>query len=79
MPGVGVSLGYCGCLCCLKVLQPLCDDFRSKTIRHYHKPQKIVKKIVYTSGHYRNGAECYFCTTSKDSVNVITGVMRSFV
>jgi hypothetical protein len=50
-----------------------------KTIRHYHKPQKIVKKIVYTAEHYRNGAECYFCTTSKDSVNVITGVIRSFV
>ncbi len=23
MPGVGVSLGYCGCLCCFKVKLPL--------------------------------------------------------
>jgi len=26
-----------------------------------------------------NGAECYFCRISKVSVNVITGVIRSFV
>jgi hypothetical protein len=48
-------------------------------MKHYHKPSKIVKKIVQAAGYDRNGADCYFCIISRDTVSVTTGVMRSFV
>ncbi len=30
MPGVGMSLGYCGCLCCFKVYSCLSSIFQAK-------------------------------------------------